>query len=380
MSSRALRKLQKQQEEEKLASLAAEDSENDAAYIQEPRKPAPKFNAFDLLNAAEEEEESDRGESEEEALQPVEAPPAPPEPPAPSKPTESKKKKKKKKAKKSPAAAGNKPTGNEEAGLDDIDRALKELSTTSASQHAGAQDDTEDAEDNEIMGAEERVRLLSVEPKNLNAMNEMKKLFGNVVMETRQENQQDTAPRRRRDRNRQGVDLGRALTGRYNPASGGQDLSGIATRKNVLMQGKDEWPRATSGGLGMEVVEKRPSGVTSFKIVHNRAYNDVQRQFDTCVESMDPQRLIQLLQFNREFLPSPTAWPIYSYFSQHITFQHSYKSPKSQSSRETTQFPPTSWNELCSILDGLLILRSVPALNKVELGWTSNIKKIGNYG
>lgn len=308
MSSRALRKLQKQREEEKLASLVAEeDSENDEADIQEQRKPPPKFNAFDLLNAAEEDQESDREESEGEAPQPIEAPPAP------SKPSENKRKKKKKKAKKSPAAADTKPTGDKEAELDDIDRALKELSTTGPAQHASTHNDSEDAEDDELMSARERVRLLSVDPKNLNAMNEMKKLFGNVVLETSQENQQDNGPRRRRDRNRQGVDLGRALTGRYNPASGGQDLSGIATRKNILMQGKDEWPRATSGGLGMEVVEKRPSGVASFKIVHNRAYNDVQRQFDTCVESMDPQRLIQLLQFNREFSLPTAMLSIYLY-------------------------------------------------------------------
>lgn len=308
MSSRALRKLQKQRESEKLASISAEDSGSDSADTQEPRRPAPKFNAFDLLNAADEGQDYDPAESEGEAPQLPEAPPAP------SKPAETKKKKKKKKAKKSSAVADTKTSGNGEAELDDIDRALKELSTARPAQPDSSHNvSVEGAGENELMNTEERVRLLSVDPRNLNAMNEMKKLFGNVVLETRNEDQQNNGTRRRRDRNRQGVDLGRALTGRYNPASGGQDLSGIATRKNILMQGKDEWPRATSGGLGMEVVEKHPSGITSFKIVHNMAYNDVQGQFDTCVESMDPQRLIQLLQFNRKFLASPNSCYIYLY-------------------------------------------------------------------
>ncbi|RAL09508.1 transcriptional repressor TCF25 family protein [Aspergillus homomorphus CBS 101889] len=64
------------------------------------------------------------------------------------------------------------------------------------------------------------------------------------------------------------------------------------------MQGRDEWPRAPSGGLGMELVEKRPDGNTVYKILHNAAYTDVQRQFELCVESMDPQRMIHLLQYN----------------------------------------------------------------------------------
>jgi hypothetical protein len=71
------------------------------------------------------------------------------------------------------------------------------------------------------------------------------------------------------------------------------------------MQGKEEWPRAPSGGLGMEVVKKLPLDVTEYKLVHNTAYKGVQFEFDICVESMEPQRMIELLQYNRKshFLP-----------------------------------------------------------------------------
>ncbi|RAK88158.1 DUF654-domain-containing protein [Aspergillus costaricaensis CBS 115574] len=48
----------------------------------------------------------------------------------------------------------------------------------------------------------------------------------------------------------------------------------------------------------MELVEKLQNGSTMYKIVHNSSYTDVQRQFDMCVESMDPQRMIHLLQYN----------------------------------------------------------------------------------
>ncbi|KAE8375090.1 transcriptional repressor TCF25-domain-containing protein [Aspergillus bertholletiae] len=123
----------------------------------------------------------------------------------------------------------------------------------------------------------------------------MRKLFGNVVLENF--DQEDTGGRRR-DRNRETIDLSRALTGKYSPASRGQSLAGVTLRRNVLMQGKDEWPRTPSGGLGMELVEKSSTGPTIYRIIHNASYKDVQMQFDMCVESMDPQRMIHLLQYN----------------------------------------------------------------------------------
>ncbi|GFF47904.1 uncharacterized protein C1142.01 [Aspergillus udagawae] len=298
MSSRAIRKLQKLREQELQQAQVQAEQDNDELDEYEPviRPSRPKLNAFDLLNAGDDEDEERESDHdiEETVTHPLE------DVPAPAKSADSSKKKKKKNKKKKAAvakltAAGGAAGAKSDDELDEIDRALKELAVESKgtdSQKAAA------VSPKDVRGAsfpKTPEELLSIEPKFLNAMNEMRRLFGNVVLESFDE---ESGTGRRRDRNREMVDLGRALTGRYSPASKGLSLAGTTQRRNVLMQGKDEWPRAPSGGLGMELVEKLPSGATKYQIVHNAAYTDVQRQFDMCVESMDPQRMIHLLQYN----------------------------------------------------------------------------------
>jgi hypothetical protein len=289
MSSRAIRKLQKLRDLEQ-----QQDSENqdESSEDEAPRPAKPKFNAFDLLNAEDENEDEEEEEEEQKAEEPVEQ--SKPEP-APTKPQKANKKKKKKKATK-PSEPADTPPKSNEADLDEIDRALKELSTGKQSS-VGADLSTASRDVREASFPKTTNQLLGIEPKFLNATNEMRRLFGNVVLENF-DSPADSGTGRRRDRNREMVDLAQALTGRYSPASRGQSLGGVTLRRNVLMQGKDEWPRAPSGGLGMETVEKLPAGETLYRLVHNTAYQDVQRQFELCVESMDPQRLIAHLQYN----------------------------------------------------------------------------------
>ncbi|KAJ5487828.1 hypothetical protein N7530_002128 [Penicillium desertorum] len=287
MSSRAIRKLQKLREQEQQRES---DQQDESSEDEAPRPAKPKFNAFDLLNAENEDEEEHEEEAEEGPY--VRIPEPEPEP-TPVKPKKSNKKKKKKTAKTSDPANTPPPKSND-ADLDEIDRALKDLSTggpTSVGTGLTTRHPTE------ASFPKTTSELLGIEPKFLNATNEMRRLFGNVVLENFDQ-PADTGTGRRRDRNRQMIDLAQALTGRYSPASRGQSLAGVTLRRNILMQGKDEWPRAPSGGLGMETVKKLPSGETLYRLVHNTAYQDVQRQFDLCVESMDPQRLIGHLQYN----------------------------------------------------------------------------------
>lgn len=291
MSSRALRKLQKQQEQQQQVQHdESQDPSDDEA--DNMRAARPKFNAFDMLNAQGEDEEPEAEASAAEDVPPADLPPIPPKQSQPK----PKKKKQKKKTRKAAPADELKPSSAAPQ-EDDIDRALKDLSIQQVQQS--------DIEHLESAQATDEIQaslcaLLAIDPKKLNSMNEMRRLFGNVVLESRQEEDMAQPPGRRRGRNQQqALDLARALTGQFSPASRGQSLSGVALRKNVLMQGRDEWPRTPSGGLGMEVVERRASDVAEYKLVHNSAYRDVQFQFDICVESMEPERMIQLLQFNR---------------------------------------------------------------------------------
>ena len=283
MSSRALRKLQNQQQQSQAPQVEdnqGEDSEEEQAPVSSNR------NVFDLLDAAE-----DNGSEEDESDLPIHSEVASNENPAgPSDVTQTTKKTKKKKNKnKVKVSKSASPNSKPEAQLDEIDLALRSLSTKPPDDAAVSVKVTIDEANAQLY------RLLAVESKHLNALNEMKRLFGNVVMENEDDNA--GAPRRR-GRGSQQLDLGGALAGRNNLASRGQGLAGLALRRNPFILGKEEWPKATSGGLGMEMVEKLEDGTTEFRFVHNTIYQDVQRQFEVCVESMDPQRMITMLQYN----------------------------------------------------------------------------------
>ena len=300
MSSRALRKLQREQEQQKqlevLDRVDAQDEESEQEHA-----PAPKaLNAFDMLHEVDDGDEDDKADviSSEEDDDTSSNPKTSQQEakPAPSDVAKGKSKSKKKKSKKKSKLPGNvrtteKPARDTNTGsqLDDIDLALKSLSTKADGDTSSSKKVHIDEANNQLY------RLLAVESKHLNALNEMKRLFGNAVLEN--EDEAVTTPRRR-GRGPQQLDLGAALAGRHSPASRGQGLAGLALRRNPFILGKEEWPKATSGGLGMELVEKRKDGTFEYRFVHSTIYQDVQRQFETCVESMDPQRLIQMLQHN----------------------------------------------------------------------------------
>lgn len=319
MSSRALRKLQREQEEQqqRLANPrkdgGQEESDDDTDESAEPENPLTKKpNTFDMLNLTGEDEDDTHEGS----------------PTAMSTDTEdltmdktnkqkdldgsladatrhaagrSKKKNKKKKkqaeGRELQGRSGTPAKVTKQSNLDEIDAALLALKPK-----AGNQADPNNQKTKELSPSSKHLyQLLATDSRNLNALNEMKRLFGNAILEG--ENEEAGAPGhgRRRGRGPQQVDLGGALAGRNSPVSRGQGLAGLALRRNVFMLGKEEWPKATSGGLGMEVVERAWDSTTEYRFVHSSAYQDVQRQFDVCVESLNPQRMIQLLQFNRKY-------------------------------------------------------------------------------
>lgn len=309
MSSRALRKLQREHEQKQQLEALEQDgsqkeleekSDESEAELLAPKK----LNAFDILNqdnGAEEEEEDSVHSSEPDDEESSRAATKENAPPARSTKAKGKSKarnKKKGKKNKEDHDRGNhvqkSEVSNDGPKLDEIDIALKSLSLSSG-RSAGDTQATELDDD-----YQEMCRLLSIDSKYLNALNEMKRLFGSAVLEVDDEGAGVPNAGRRRGRGPQPVDLGGALAGRNSPASRGQGLAGLALRRNVFMLGKEEWPKATSGGLGMEVESKDERGTILYRFVHNSVYQDVQRQFDSCVESLDPQRMIQLLQFNRK--------------------------------------------------------------------------------
>lgn len=312
MSLRAIRKIQREQEEREKANNPTPDPESSD---EAPQKP-PIRNAFDMLAEADDGETEPgnaTSESDHENI-PGEIPDAS----ARTTPSKSKKKKKRQsqKKKKSNIEAGKTDQGENEVKnlrarggtfqLDEIDLAPKSL--PKASRNSSPMAPKTAVED----GDAQLNRLLAVDSKHLNALNEMKRLFGNIIVEG--ENGGASArPGRRRGRELRELDLAEALTGRHSPASNGQGLSGLALRRNFFIMGKEEWPKAGSGGLGME-----PDNGVGHRFCHSDAYRRVQAQFEMSVAIMDPQRMIELLRQNRKSIKS-LQYVVDLYLAYHIS-------------------------------------------------------------
>lgn len=299
MSLRAIRKIQKEQEEREKANNPTPDRESSD---EAPQKP-PVRNAFDMLaEAGDGETTPGNTSSESDRENIVGGTPDVSARSTPSKPKRKKKQRQKKKKSKVKAdeneqdeneAKNLRPHGGKSQ-LDEIDLALKSLSKSF--KNNSPMTSKSDVED----GDAQLHRLLAVESKHLNALNEMKRLFGNIVLEGEAEGA-SPRPERRRGRSPQEVDLAEALTGRHSRASNGLGLSGLALRRNFFMMGKEGWPRVGTGGLSME----SDNGI-GYRFHHSDAYRRVQAQFEMNVALMDPQRMIELLLLNRKSVKSPS--------------------------------------------------------------------------
>ncbi|KAK3110530.1 hypothetical protein LTR53_015074 [Teratosphaeriaceae sp. CCFEE 6253] len=292
MSSRALRKAQREREEqEQLEQLRQEEAEEEDETEAVPATSA-KTSAFAALGEVEDEAEEDDGgaplDSDDGEL-PSSEPTT-----AAAVPVTSAKKRKKKRGKKKATPA--QPVAKEEE-LDEIDQALKQLSTNNTSSQSGTTAAGVDA------AIDETSRLLAIDTNHLHAQNEMRRLFGRAALEQQDDDEhpphdQAVGGNRRQQRRAQQQGLAQALRGQGGAGGRPGGLAAMALRRNLFIQGKEEWPVATGGGLGMEIEERRPDGTVLYRFVHNRMYQDVQSQFESCVESMDPNRLVVLLQHN----------------------------------------------------------------------------------
>ncbi|KAH7030456.1 transcriptional repressor TCF25-domain-containing protein [Macrophomina phaseolina] len=295
MSARALRKLQRELEEKKQLEQLAAENEDDESEDELPAVRPAKASMFAMLGAGEDDDDDDDDDGQDEGDKQEPEEPAESrddsEEEAPKPKASSAKRKKKKKKGKAAKQATDTPTKDQSgtSELDEIDLALQSLRVGKVEDQAKSAD--ESAAD---IAAQELYKLLAVETQSLHAQNEMRKLFGRAALENRMDN--EPAGGRRRGRGAQQLGLAQAVAARNMP--GGQGLASLGLRRNIFIQGKEEWPRATSGGLGMEIVEKRTDGTVEYRFIHSTTYQDVQRQFESCVASMDPNRLVQLLQFN----------------------------------------------------------------------------------
>lgn len=295
MSSRQLRKLQQQRElEQAQVKLQAEEEEEESE--EEPVLPTkPKPSLFANL-AALEDNEDDEDEAAEDAAAAELSEPDPT--PLPAKKPKKAKKKKKGKGKGKDRPEEPAEIQKTENGVDEIDAAIQELNLKKS---AGQTDSTAVPVDPEY----ERVcTLLGVNTQHLKVANEMKSLFGKAATEVHDDpgGPVGRGARRRQQRGQnQQVDLETALKGHHLPGKG---LPELTLRRNAFIQGKDDWPKAPTGGLAMEVIDDPGDGgdgSVEFAYTHNKAYQTLQQTFHGFVEMGDPQNLIGLLIRNRKF-------------------------------------------------------------------------------
>ncbi|XP_050395527.1 transcription factor 25 [Patella vulgata] len=170
-----------------------------------------------------------------------------------------KKKKKRKKGKENKPEATETARGNENGEVEDeIDASLREVNQLLGD--IGTAGDYTTSQITYTMKA-----LLSVEHKNLNPDNEMRRIFGSRVIQAEQ----------RRNRNRQR----------------------IHQRTTRLAQPKDTWAPYSKTGLSMSLLENR-RGYQYFDFDHNSAYQEVQFLFLDAVESLNPQDIVNLLHLH----------------------------------------------------------------------------------
>ncbi|GAB1744014.1 hypothetical protein NU219Hw_g1053t1 [Hortaea werneckii] len=297
MSSRALRKAQREREEQdRLEKLTQEAAELEEEEDDDDQAPAPAAkSAFAMLQ--EDEDDDDGGAALDEEDDQHEDAAASSIPPSSATTGGSKSKNNKKKKKKKAKTTAEEGLPGVDDDMDEIDQALKQLS---ANGHADQTGTTNAGVDQKL---DETSRLLAIDTNHLHAQNEMRRLFGRAALEQRDDDEEDPAPQnvggnRRQQRRVQQVGLAQALRGQGGAGGRAGGLSAMALRRNIFIQGKEDWPIATGGGLAMEVEEKRADGTVLYRFVHNSFYQDVQSQFEMCVESMDPNRLVMLLRHN----------------------------------------------------------------------------------
>lgn len=306
MSSRQLRKLQQQRELEQAKLREKEqvertpESEEEDGEEQVPSINKPSLFANFAALQADEDQDDDSEAGDQQFENDGQRTVSNEQLGLPNTGRKSKKAKKKRK-RKTKQTEESKPTSRfpvprSDINQDEIDAAVQELSLKNARNSTNSTTPTVT-----FHPEYERICVLfGINTQHLKVANEMRNLFGRTAVENHDDagGQVPRGARRRQRAAQRQVDLETALKGHHAPGKG---LPELTLRRNIFIQGKDDWPKGTTGGLTMEIVDdlRTVDGTVEFRFVHNQAYNLVQQQFHMFVEMGDPQNLIGLLQRNR---------------------------------------------------------------------------------
>ena len=282
MSRRQLRKLQRGEEIHEVEVHADEDVDD--------RWEKPRQSLFATLAALEDEDEE-----EDYQEQPQQSTPNSTEP----RPKKKQRRSRKKKGKKIPTEGddgdryerrqgkgnGKREPQKEDDGLDEVDRALKELNLKTGPLSSQAVTPGASIAISKQLSDDKICGLLKINPYNLKVGNEMKALFGRDTVAIAESEEQ---PNRAASRGQ-----GQPLTLEdYLIAPPNQGLKNISINKNYLIQGKKTWPLSTTQGLSME----KEGDMYTFS--HKDQYVRLETQFLANASIYSPDILIEFLHAN----------------------------------------------------------------------------------
>lgn len=247
MTSRAFRKLERIAQAETTEDPAQkEDADADLSGQEEESELPQRGNVFAALLAEdgldEDEDEEDKGSDKEDNA---------PQRKIPATPPQSGAGKKKRGKKKGPSRTDDTSESVKIDDDEDIDAILAELRLKEEAGEKDVKGKKKDLGGKGKSPVSAAYRLLSVDPKNLDADAEMKRMFGAIVL------QQEQAPAAGRGR-------------------GGRSTAKV-NKRTLLAAHKDTWPRMTKLGLDMQSLGQDSQGtindyinIPSLKLLKNR--------------------------------------------------------------------------------------------------------------
>jgi len=213
-----------------------------------------RLNAADSLSESEVKEDDDLGDSVTQIS---------------LKALESQKRKQRNKKHKKKKPINNK--SSEDNLEDDVEKSVREVNRIlgEVPNHPDANSKIDTEEDPALYQQSATTRgLLSIEHKNLNPENEMKRMFGSKVVMADQHHRHKRGQRHRAPHSRS---------------------------SHWLVVPKPGWPQASRTGLSMKFLESDKFGNQHFTFDHSASYQTIQKRFFHAVDSFNPEFIIQLL-------------------------------------------------------------------------------------
>lgn len=263
MSSRVMRKLGLLTDKE-LIIPGDEASDTEADFSSGGTKKKLNLNRYDLLNQQSHSESEVKEDDDHETTGSMNASEVGG---AYNEGKDAQKRKKKKKKKKCSSKAQN-PRSSEDNFEDEVERSVREVNQILGEPCKQA---SPSKPDTDIFTSSNKVKLLAVEAKFLNANNELKRMFGSRVVHAESNS-------KRKSRGRAHV------------------------KQTTLVTPKDTWPPVGKPGISMKLLNKTsysPDGsLLHFAFEHSVQYQQVQMKFLEAVESLNPDNIVAILNTN----------------------------------------------------------------------------------